>query len=101
MENEPDWENILFKARVSITDDPDFNEWYGTLPSRVSQLLDDILDHNVTPEMIYAAQETSPEEWEEFTFIRAMGGGNPSPTVANDLTDVVLGLVPWNLGIRK
>ena len=63
------------------------------------QLLDDILDHDVTPEMIDAAQDSTEQEWDEYTFIQALGNGNPSPTIANDLTDVVLGLVPWNLGI--
>ncbi len=98
MDKEPDWENILYKARVAITDNPRFNEWYGTLPPHVRQLLDDILDHDVTPEMICSAQYATEEEWEKYTFVHALGNGNPSPTVANDLTDVVLGLVPWNLG---
>lgn len=45
--------------------------------------------------MILAAQESVPEEWDEYTFVQAIGNGNPSPTVANDLTDVVLELVTW------
>jgi len=98
MDDEPDWENVLFKARVAITDNPGFNEWYGALTPHVRQILDDLLDHNVTPEMINDAQDATTEEWEEHTFIRALGGGNPSPTIANDLTDIVLGLVPWSLG---
>ena len=99
MDNEPDWEDVLYKARNAITDHPGFNEWYGTLSPHVRQLLDEILDHNVTPEMIQAAQSSTEEEWDEHTFVRALGGGNPSPTIANDLTDVLLGLVPWNLGV--
>lgn len=98
MNDEPDWENILFKARVVITDNRNFNEWYGTLSPHVRQLLDELLDHNVTPGMINDAQDSTDEEWEAYPFIRALGGGNPSPTVENDLTDVVLGFVPWNIG---
>ena len=63
MDNEPDWENILFAARVAITDNPRFNEWYGTLSPHVRQLLDDVLDHDVTPEMIHDAQDATEEEW--------------------------------------
>ncbi|MBI5944285.1 MAG: hypothetical protein HY864_07945 [Chloroflexi bacterium] len=91
---EPDWDKVLFNARVAITDNPNFNAWYGTLPPHVRQLLDDVLDHDVTPDMILAAQESIEEEW-EYTFVQAIGNGNPSPTVANDLTDVVLELVTW------
>lgn len=98
MSIEPDWENILFEARVAITDNPRFNEWYGTLTPLVRQILDEILDHDITPSMICLAQECSEEDWEKNMFIQALGNGNPSPTAANDLTDVVLGLVPWRLG---
>ena len=97
MNNEPDWENILYKARVDITDNPNFNDWYGTLTPHVRQILDDLLDHNVTPEMINDAQDATKQEWDDYTFIRAIGGGNPSPTVANDLTDVVLEFLPWDI----
>ena len=73
MDKEPDWENILFAARVAITDHPEFNNWYATLTPHVRQILDDLLDHNVTPEMIHAAQDSTEQEWEEHTFIRALG----------------------------
>ena len=95
MNEEPDWEKILFKARVAITDNRNFNEWYRTLSPHVRGLLDEILDHNVTPGMINDAQDSTHEEWEGYTFIRALGGGNPSPTIENDLTDVVLDVMFW------
>ena len=98
MDDEPDWENILFKARVAITDNPGFNEWYGALTPHLRQILDDLLDHNVTPEMINDAQDATEEEWEEHTFIqRTWEVEAQALTIANDLTDIVLGLVPWNL----
>ena len=62
MNEDPDWEKILFKARVAITDNRNFNEWYGTLSPHVRGLLDEILDHNVTPEMINDAQDSTDEE---------------------------------------
>ena len=95
MESEPDWENILFKARVAITDNPGFNEWFGSLSPQIQKIVDDILDHDVTPEMICAAQECSEHEWNQYTFLQALGNGNPSPAITDDLTDVVLDVMFW------
>jgi hypothetical protein len=61
------------------------------------QIVDDILDHNVTPEMIAAAQNTTDLEWENM-FVQALGNGTTDPTLANDLTDIVLGLMIWSIG---
>ncbi len=101
MDDEPDWENILFKASVAITDNPRFNEWFESLSPQTQKIVDEILDHNVTPEMIDAAQDSSNDDWDRYTFLRALGGGTCDPTLANDLTDVVLGLVPWDIGREK
>lgn len=97
MDDTEDWGNILYKARVAVTDSKYFNAWYGDLSPHMCQIVDDILDHNVTPEMIAAAQNTTDEEWENM-FVQALGNGTTDPTLANDLTDIVLGLMLWSVG---
>ena len=47
--------------------------------------------------MIVAADESPDEEWDRYTFLRALGNGTTAPHLANDLTDVVLGVIPWDM----
>jgi len=90
MNSELDWQTLIFDARVAVTDHPRFNAWYGGLSAHTQKIVDDILDHNATPEMIYAAQECPEEEYEVNIFIRALAGGNTDPRVAEHLTHYVL-----------
>jgi hypothetical protein len=90
MEEEEDWDTILYNARVTVTDHPAFNNWYGKFSEHTQRIIDDLLDHNVTLEMIEHADSAPDEEWDHHMFLRALTGGNCDPVVANDLTDIVL-----------
>jgi hypothetical protein len=89
-EEEEDWDAILSRARAAITAHPDFNNWRGEFSEHTRQIIDDLLDHNVTLEMIERADSAPREEWDHHMFLRALTGGNCDPAIANDLTDVVL-----------
>ncbi len=90
MEEEEDWDTILYNARVAITDHPAFNAWYGQFSEHTQGIIDDLLDHNITPEMISCAGDSPDAEWQRHWFLRALGGGNCDPEVAAELTDIVL-----------
>jgi hypothetical protein len=90
MEEEEDWDTILSNARAAITAHPAFNNWRGKFSEHTRQIIDDLLDHNVTLEMIERADAAPDEEWDHHMFLRVMTGGNCDPAIANDLTDVAL-----------
>lgn len=97
MTEEIDWDLELGRAREEIRNHPNFAAWRESLPEHTRRILDDLLDHNVTEAMIVAADESPDEEWDRYTFLRALGNGTTAPHLANDLTDVVLGVIPWDM----
>jgi hypothetical protein len=76
--------------RVLIQNHPHFASWYGQLGSHARQVLDNILEADVTPELITFSQEAPAEEWEACQFLSVIGGGNPNPSVALALTNFAL-----------
>jgi hypothetical protein len=83
------FENEL--RRVLIQNHPNFPEWYSTLGSHGRQVVDNILEEDVTPKLIAFSQQASEEEWSAFQFLAVIAGGNPNPNVALALTNFALG----------
>ncbi len=79
--------------RVLIQNHPDFARWYASLGLHAKQVIDRILEEDVTPELILFAQEAPIDEWEMFTVLRMIGGGNPNPAIASVLTNLTLGYI--------
>ena len=83
------FENEL--RRVLIQNHPNFPEWYSTLGAHARHVIDDILEEDVTPELIAFSQQAPEEEWNSFQFLAVIAGGNPNPNVALALTNFALG----------
>ena len=79
--------------RVLIQNHPDFASWYAALGLHAKQVIDRILVEDVTPELILFAQEAPDHEWDVFTFLRMIGGGNPNPAISSVLTNLTLGYI--------
>ena len=77
--------------RVLIQNHPNFPAWYSSLGFHAKQIIDRILEEDVTAELIHFAQESPDEEWRDFQFLRMIGGGNPNPAISSTLTNFVLG----------
>jgi hypothetical protein len=54
-------------------------------------VLENILEEDVTPELIIFSQQAPDEEWDQSQFLRVIGEGNPNPEVALSLTNFSLG----------
>lgn len=76
--------------RVLIRNHPNFGNWYGQLGPHARQVLDNILEEDVTPELITFSQEAPSNEWEAYQFLAVIAGGNPNPSVALALTNFAL-----------
>jgi len=77
--------------RVLIQNHPNYASWYGALTPRSQQVVDILLEEDVTPELINRSQEIAGEESDAFQFIHILAGGNPSPNVVLALTNFALG----------
>jgi hypothetical protein len=84
--------------RTSIEQHADFLVMYGSLSAQSRNIVNALLEDDVTPELIRAAHLATPEEFSRYTFLRALDGGNPNPEIAPDLTNVVLGCLLEGLG---
>ena len=76
--------------RVQIQNHPNFSAWYASLKPYAQQVFDLILEDEVTPELISLAQDAPDDEWEEFQFLRVIGGGNLDQSVMPILTNFSL-----------
>ena len=83
------FENEL--RRVLIQNHPNFSEWYRSLGIHARQVIDNILEEDVTPELIVFSQQAPVEEWNAYQFLAVIAGGNPNPNVALALTNFALG----------
>jgi hypothetical protein len=79
--------------RVLIQNHPEYPPWYSSLGFHAKQIIDRILEEDVTPDLILFAQQAPDEEWAMFTFLRMIGGGNPNPAIASVLTNLTLGYI--------
>ena len=76
--------------RVQIQNHPNFESWYASLEPHARQVIDFILEEDVTAELIAFSQDAPDDEWEKFQFLRIIGGGNPDPVVIFALTNFTL-----------
>lgn len=83
------FENEL--RRVLIQNHLNYAVWYRNLSTHSRQVIDAILDEDVTDELINFSQEAPNEEWDAHIFLRAISGGNPDPDVSLLLTHFSLG----------
>ncbi|HEY3312847.1 MAG TPA: hypothetical protein VGK00_14500 [Anaerolineales bacterium] len=89
--------------RVQIQNHANFGAWLESLQPHARAVVDKVLEDDVTPELIYFAQDAPEAEWDEFDVLRIVGGGNPDPYVALSLTNVTLGEMLYevrNFGIE-
>lgn len=77
--------------RVLIQNHPNFAAWHALLGSHGQEVVDNILEDDVTAELIRFAQESPDEEWNDFQFLRMTGAGNPDSAITSTLTNSVLG----------
>ena len=77
--------------RVLIQNHSNYAAWYSSLGSHARQVLENILEEDVTPELIIFSQQAPEEEWDQSQFLRVIGEGNPNPEVALSLTNFSLG----------
>lgn len=76
--------------RVQIQNHANYSAWYAALKPYARQIIDLILEEDLTPESIIHAQEAPEEEWEEYQFISIIAGGNPRPANMPALTNFTL-----------
>lgn len=83
--------------RVKIQNHPNYSGWYASLKRHAKEVIDYLLEHDVTPGLILFAQEAPAEEWEEFGFLRVIGEGSPAPFSLPGLTNFTLGDILYDL----
>jgi hypothetical protein len=76
--------------RVQIQNHPNFPAWYAGLKPYTRQVVDFILEEDVTPGLMLLADDASEEEWKQYSFLRAIVGGNPNWEVQPALTNFCL-----------
>jgi hypothetical protein len=77
--------------RVQIQNHANYSAWYAALMPYARQIIDFILEEDLTPEYIIFAQDAPEEEWEKYQFISIIAGGNPRPSNMPALTNFTLG----------
>jgi hypothetical protein len=77
--------------RVKIQNHPNYLAWYEVLKPYARQIIDLILQEDLTPEYILFAQEAPEEEQDEYQFLLIIAGGNPNPALMAALTNFTLG----------
>jgi len=76
--------------RVKIQNHANYGAWHAVLKPSARQIIDFILEEDLTPEYIMFAQDASEEEQEEYRFLIIIAGGNPYLAVMAALTNFVL-----------
>jgi hypothetical protein len=77
--------------RVQIRNHRSYSAWYASLMPHARQIVDFILEEDLTPEHILLAQDAPEEEWHAYQFISIIAGGNPMPSNMPALTNFTLG----------
>jgi len=77
--------------RVKIQNHPSYPAWHASLKPYARQIIDFILEEDLTPEYIIFAQEAPQDEQEEYQFLLIIAEGNPSPMLMTALTNFTLG----------
>ncbi len=74
--------------RVKIQNHPKFSAWHASLQPHARQIVDQILEDDITPELIIFAQEVPDDERDAYQFISMIAGGNPVPHNLPGLTSI-------------
>jgi hypothetical protein len=90
-------DNLSQRIRVSIREHENYQAMMDSLSEPTRKIVDTLLKGNVTPELIKAVSQSTPQEYRRYTFLRALEGGNPSPAVAVNLTNLVLDYIEAGL----
>ena len=77
--------------RVKIQNHPAYPAWYAILPHHTHQIIDFILEEDLTPDYIFFAQDAPQEEQDNYQFLLIIAGGNPVPALMPALTNFTLG----------
>ena len=77
--------------RVQIQNHAHYSAWYSALMPYARQIIDFILEEDLTPDSIIFAQDAPEEEWEKYQFISIIAGGNPRLSNMPGLTNFTLG----------
>jgi hypothetical protein len=77
--------------RVKIQNHTNFSAWHTALKPFARQIIDFILEEDLTPEYIIFAQDAPEEEQDEYQFLTIIAGGNPNPSLMSTLTNFTLG----------
>ncbi len=76
--------------RVQIQNHRNYAAWYASLMPYARQIIDFILQEDLTPEQISFAQDVPEKEWLAYQFISIIAGGNPKPANMPALTNFTL-----------
>ena len=79
------------KMRDAIREHEHFQLMMDSMSAPAKRIVEELLAGNVSPDLIRAVRECTPQEIRRYTFLRALEGGNPNPVVAVNLTNLVLG----------
>jgi hypothetical protein len=77
--------------RVLIRNHASYPVWYASIKPYACQIIDFILEEDLTPDSILLAQNAPMEEYDEYQFISIIAGGNPIPSNMPALTNFALG----------
>jgi hypothetical protein len=77
--------------RIKIQNHPNYPVWYEALKPHARQIIDFILEEDLTPEYILYAQDAPEDEKDEYQFLLIIAGGNPNPSNMPGLTNFTLG----------
>ncbi len=92
-----DLQEMNRSLRDAVRRHANFQTMTESLSPHTRQIVDALLSGDVTPQMVRTARLAPPQEFDRYTFLRALDGGNPSPVVAEHLTNVVLGYLEMGL----
>jgi hypothetical protein len=70
-------------CRVQIQNHPNYAEWRRALQPFGRWVFDFIMDNDITPELVQFSHEAPEQEWEEFDFLRMVGGATPNGLLAS------------------
>lgn len=76
--------------RVKIQNHPHYAGWYKTLQPYSRQIIDFILEEDLTPEYIIFAQDAPLDEQLRYSFLSTIAAGHPNPSSMPGLTNFTL-----------
>src|SRR5690349_14780654 len=77
--------------RVKIKNHAHYAGWYKILKPYSRQIIDFILEEDLTPDYILFAQDAPAEEQHAYQFLSIIAAGNPDPSGMPGLTNFTLG----------